>query len=593
MVKNSTQKQSTKTQTFLQLAILGAVLIVVNLLANQYYHRFDLTKEKRFTLSNTSKELVKQLDNKLTFNVYLDGDLNSKFKQLKTSLRDLLQEISAISDGKIQYTFSNPLEGKSSKEQEDIIKQLESKGLIPHYDQEDDATQSKITRLFPGAEVVDGAGNTYILNFLTTELGRAQETAINKSIENLEYEIANVIRRAGSAGKNRKIGFLQGHGELGKETTADIRKELASFYTVRDVFLNFNQKETLLPIQSKLEKSEEPEKAIFKELLKHLQDFQGLIMAKPTQPFSKAEAFILDQYVMNGGKILFFIDPVFADYDSLSTYERMLATNYELGELQNMLYIYGVRMNNDMLMDLRCNDIVFQAPNGLLRNFAWTYYPIFTDNGNHPISKNIEAIWGRFVSTLKPLNRDNLTHTPLLVSSDRCRTTNSPLMLDLGIVTQNNNPKFIQSFNNDKQIVGLLSEGNFESIFKGRNTSNFTGIEFKDHIDNNAIIVVADGDIIKNSVQQQGEGYFELGFDLATKRKFGNKKFVVNCVDYLCDNSGLIDVRNKEYQLRLLDQNKVKAGKQKWQLINIGLPILLVIIFGLINAMVRRYKYAK
>ena len=587
------KRRDYKTQTWLSLAILIVALIIVNLLSNQYYHQFDLTKEKRFTLSPTTERLVDSLNTNLTFNIYLEGNLNSKFKQLRNSLRDLLDEIGDLSEGNVSYRFIGPFEGKSLKEQQDIIEQLESKGLIPHYDQTEDASQSQIQRIFPGAEVIDGRGGSYILNFLTTELGKAEETAINKSIENLEYELANVIRKASKAGKNNKIGFLRGHGELSKALTADIRKELSEFYTVKDVWLRMGINETLIPIQSKLEQHPEPEKILFKALLDHLNTFKGLVMAKPTQPFSKAESYLLDQFIMNGGKIIFLIDPVFAEYDSLSKYETMLGTNYELGELQNMLYLYGVRLNADMLMDLRCNDIVFQAPNGLLRPFPWIYYPVFTDNGNHPIVKNIEAIWGRFASTLKPLSRNNLAHTTLLQSSDKSRLAKSPVMLDLGIVTQNNNPKFLQTFNSGAQPVALLSQGRFTSIFKGRNTSSFTGIEHKNQIEQNSMIVIADGDMIKNSIQKQGEGYYELGFDLATKRKFGNKKFIVNCVDYLCDQSGLIEIRNKEYQLRLLDQNKVKEEKTKWQIINVVLPILLIIFFGFVNHFIRRYKYAR
>lgn len=587
------KQKDTKSQTWISLAILIVALAVINLLANQYYHRFDLTKEKRFTLSPTSKNLIDSLNTTLTFNIYLEGELNSKFKQLRTSLRDMLQEMGDIADGKIKYRFIDPFEGKSLKDQQDIIEQLEKKGLIPHYDQTQEANQSQIQRIFPGAEILDGRGGSYILNLLTTELGKAEESAINKSIENMEYEIANIIRKAGSAGKNNKIGFLRGHGELSKAYTADIRKELSEFYSVKDVWLRIGRKETLIPIQAKLEASENPEEIIFKAMLDHLNSFNGLVMAKPTQPFSKAESYLLDQYIMNGGKILFLIDPVFAEQDSLSKYNTMLGTNYELGELQNMLYLYGVRLNADMLMDLRCNNIIFQAPNGLLKPFPWIYYPVFTDNGNHPIVKNIEAIWGRFTSTVKPLTRNNLNHQVLLKSSDKSRTAKSPVMLDLGIVQQSNNPKFLETFRNGQQPVALLSEGRFTSIFKDRNTANFTGIAHKNEIENNAIIVVADGDIVKNSIQKQGEGYYELGFDLATKRKFGNKKFISNCVDYLCDNSGLIEIRNKEFQLRLLDQNKVKVEKTKWQIINVLVPIVLIIIFGFINHFVRKHKYAK
>jgi len=591
MVSTKTKKRSFKTQAFLNLAILAVALVVINLLANQYYHRFDLTKEKKYTLSNTTNTLLKNLDTKLTFNVYLEGDLSTKFKQLKGNIRDMLAEFNEISGGKVQYDFTNPLEGKSLDDQSNIIEQFEKQGLIPYYDQEENETQTQVTRLFPGAKVIDGKGNEYIINFLTTQLGKAEEEAINNSIENLEYELANIVRKASSIGQNKKIGFLRGHGELDELSTFDIRNELKGFYKVSDVTFNLNLAETLLPIQDKVEKSADPEKEIFPALLQHLKSFKGLIMAKPTQPFSKAEVFLLDQYIMQGGKVLFLIDPVFAEYDTLALYERMLSTNYDLGELPNMLYIYGIRLNNDILMDSRCNDIVFQAKNGLFRNFAWTYYPIFTDNGNNPISKNMEGIWGRFVSTLKPIVRDNVVHTPILLSSDKSRISNSPLMLDLGIVMQNNNPSFLKSFNKGQQVCGVLSTGQFQSVFKGRNTESFTQVNFKEEVKNNSMIVVADGDIVKNQVKADGNGYFPLGFDMATKRSFANKKFIVNCVDYLCDDAGLIEIRNKEYELRLLDKNKVKANKKKWQILNIAVPLGLVVVFGLINAFIRRQKF--
>ncbi len=594
MVKSKSNKRSLKTQSFLNLAILIVALVVINLLANQYYHRFDLTKEKKFTISTTTQNALKKLDAKITFNVYLEGNLSSRFKQLKSNIRDMLQEFSDISGGKVEYIFSNPLEGKDLKEQADIIEQFEKKGLIPYYDQEENENQAQTTRLFPGAIAIDSKGNEFLINFLTTQMGKAEEGAINNSIENLEYELANTIRKASSIGQNKKIGFLKGHGELNEAATADIRKELGAFYAVADVNLNLSLAESLLPIQSKLANEPNPETKIFSAMLDHLKGFKGLIMAKPTQPFTRAEIFLLDQYIMNGGKVLFLIDPVFAEYDTLAQYEKMLSTNYDLGELQNMLYVYGIRLNNDMLMDARCNDIVFRAPNGLTRNFAWTYYPIFTDNGNNPISKNMEGIWGRFVSTLKPLVRDNLSQIPILLSSEKSRISNSPLMLDLGIVTQNNNPEFLKTFNKGSQICGLLSTGEFQSVFKGRNTAEFTGIKVIDRNQKNSMIVVADGDIIKNQVRSEGNaGYFPLGFDLATQRSFANKKFMMNCVDYLCDDEGLIEVRNKEYELRLLDKNKVKSEKLKWQFINVALPLMLIVIFGIINAVIRKYKYQK
>ncbi len=591
MVSNKSHKRSLKTQAFLNLAILITAITVINLLASQYYTRLDLTKEKRFSLSSTTKNTIKNLQDKIIFKVYLDGNLSSKFKQLQSNLRDMLAEFANISNGKVEYTFANPLAGKDLKEQEDIIVQLEKKGLIPYYEEQESENQAQINRLFPGAEVIDNNGNEYVVNFLTTEMARAEENAINSSIENLEYEIANIIRKVAAKGKNKKIGFLQGHGELTEPYTFDIRKELSTFYTVENINLNLTTKETLSQIASKIEMDSFDEKNIFTSMLQHLNTFKGLIMAKPTQPFSKAEIFLLDQYIMNGGKVLFLVDPVFTEYDSIAKYEKMLSFPYDLGELSNMLYIYGVRLDNNLLMEARCHDIVMRTKNGVLKNHPWVYYPAFTDNGLNPISKNIEVILGRFVSTIKPIPRDNQIQTPILLSSDKCKTVNSPSMVELALISQNNNPAFLRTLNKGKQICGILNTGRFQSVFKGRNTNEYTGIKAINQIENNALIVISDGDIIKNSIKSMSDGYFPLGLDLATGKTFGNKKFMLNCIDYLCDDEGLIEVRNKEFQLRLLDKNKVSSSKRKWQLITVLLPIILVILLGFVNHFIRIKKY--
>ncbi|MEN9738229.1 MAG: hypothetical protein RLZZ318_262 [Bacteroidota bacterium] len=605
MVNNKPNKRSVKQQSFIELALLLLVIIVANVLASQYYKKFDLTKEKRYTLSNTSVQLAKKVNDRLFFKVYLEGDnLSSKFKRLRTATLDMLTEFRDLSGNKIDFEFVNVFKDKDDKEKAEIIKQLNNKGIQYYNDIEIGADQQKRNLILPAAEVSYGANKEYVVNLLNTEMGRAEETAINKSIEGLEYEIANAIRKCINQ-KPKKIAFLFGHGEAEAAQTDGLLSSLSENYSIDRVFFNLADENYLKQFIYLTETTQDYDslgKMIVSKSLDLLKMYDGVVIVKPTIPYQKDEAYILDQYIMNGGKTIWMVDPIQAEHDSLRRQTKAFFPDYNNEYLRTMLFNYGVRLNSNLLMDLQCNNIVLNDPSrpGQMVPFPWVYYPVFAFKGQeHPIIKNLEVVWGRYTGTLKPIARKQLKVTNLLLSSDKTKMQDAPAFVDLGIVANTFNRSYLESFKSGNQVVGVLLEGEFKSNF--RRPDKQYEFPVKESV-NNSMIVIADGDIGLNYVKRSTGEVYPLGFDRETGRQFANKKFLLNCFDYLFDESGLIDIRTKEIQLRLLDKARINnpktdsewlSEKQYWQLFNTLMPVLLVLVFGVSNAWYRKRKYTK
>ncbi|MCK9481438.1 MAG: gliding motility-associated ABC transporter substrate-binding protein GldG [Bacteroidia bacterium] len=590
------KKQTNRVKGLIDLAVVIAIVLVANLLGSQYYTKFDLTKEKRFTLSETSKKLAASVDDYIYIKVYLNGELSSKFKQLKNATLDMLSNYREASGNKIEYEFSDPFAGKDNKEKQQLFQEFEQKGLPPYDDVDDaDIESQKRNLIIPGAEVFYGTGKSFVINLLKTEYGQASEVTINQSIENLEYEIAHAIRKC-KADQKKRIGFLIGHGELGELPLYDLKKELGSFYRLDNLNIDLRDSAAIALYADKFtDNDEENAKIILSGLQNRINQYDAVVIAKPRRDLTKEEAFLIDQYMMQGGNTLWFIDALQAEMDSMSNGGRMVAVDYPLDNLRELLFHYGIRVNVDLLQDFRCNDIALRDPYSAnsYRNFPWVYFPVFTAHptlSRHPINRNIEGVWSRFGGTLKILNKEDIKATPLLISSDKTRISNAPALVEFSIIDKirSNDQSFLGTFNGGPQVAGVLLEGTFKSAFARRNVRS--DLPFKESGKGN-IIVIADGDIARNHVSSQG-GYLELGKDHITGRIFGNKKFLLNCFDYLLDDSGLIEIRSKEIILRLLDKEKVKEERTYWQFFNLGLPVLLLVLFGVINAFIRKKKYA-
>jgi ABC-2 type transport system permease protein len=586
MVTN--HKLRNKLQSYSELLVVVFVVVLANVLANQYYKRFDLTAEKRYTLSATSEKLCGQIKDRLYVKVYLDGEMSSKFKRFRNELRDLLYEFREASGQKIDIDFTDPLEGKDNKEKSNILTQMEQRGLIPvrDFDREGiDETSFKL--VVPGADVVY-QGKEFSVNFFLFDVAKDPETNVNQAIQGLEYELANMVRRC-IAGNPKKIIIADGSGELDEMQTADLSRELSQYYQVERMNLNVADPEAARPFQLNLTSNPDSAGLVLLELMqRRLNGADGLIIAKPRQDYTDAELYLIDQFIMKGGKVLWMVDPVSAEIDSLERNPSFLATNQNLDNITAQLFEYGVSLNPNLLMDATCNRI----PTPRREFFDWYYFPLFTSrNLDHPIVKNLGAVWSQFPATLRAKSRPDVKITDLLVSSPYTKTVGVPATIDyVSTYMQSRDPKFRETMNSGLQSCGVLLEGTFRSPFVFRR--KLTSQEFIKET-NNSMIVIADGDIARNGVMLRSGNPYPLGYDRFSRITFSNKKFLMNCVDYLLDQNGLIEIRGKELNVRLLDQTRIKDERSYWKWLNMLLPLLIILIFGAANWWIRRWKYTR
>lgn len=570
------------------IAILG-----VNVLSSQFYQRIDLTKEKRYTLSESTKSLLSKLDDNAYINIFLEGELPLEYKRLQSATRDMLNEFKYASGGKVRFEFEDVLEDKELKEKEAVLKELYTKGLrIERPETKPDEAPTE--KFIIPAGVVFYKGKEYPLNLLKREFGKPLEEEINGSVELLEYEIGTAIRK-GLAGKELKLAFTAGHGELSDIETADISSALGEFYELERINLNLTDSNCYKIFAKDV--AANPEKPVFsvlvEGLIKKLQTYSGVIIAKPTGEFTEPEKFVLDQYVMNGGKVIFLVENLVAEMDSVAKYGEVSTSNHK-HNLDDLLFHYGVKVQNTLVQDLQCHGIpAINQQTNRPGFFPWIFYPLFNAVDDNPVSKNLENVWGRYCSTLDTTARATLNKTVLLRSSPQSRIAANPVFISLNALKTRPNPA---NFTKGNNITAVLVEGEFTSPFRYREgIKGAFDIPFSEGVKNNAMIVIGDGDLIRNQVKD-GQAY-PLGYDRFGSKQFGtpvefaNKKFFLNCVDFLCDETNLIEVRSKEVVLRLLDKGKVKNERLFWQSLNMVLPILLIVIFGLINTFYRKRRW--
>ena len=580
----------------LRILLYALVLVVFNFIANEFYFRLDLTKEKRYTLSPSSVGLLNKLDDDLYVTIFLDGDLPIEYKQLQSATRDILNEYRLASDGKIKFDFEDILADKDIKEKEAILKDIFQKGLqIEQPDVRPDEAPTQKYILPSG--IVFYKGKEYPINLLKRQFGKSLEVEINNSIELLEYEIGTAIRK-GLSGKSIKVAFSSGHGELSSTQTADIANSLSEFYSLNRINLNLRDSNCYKNFASDVVNN--PQKPVFsilvEGLINQLKSYKGLIIAKPTLEFTEPEKYILDQYVMNGGKIIFLVENLLAEMDSVAKYGQVMTVNHS-HNLDDILFQYGVKVKPNLVQDIQCHGIpAINQQTNRPGFWPWIFYPLFSAVDDNPVSRNLENVWGRYCSTIDTTSRKTLKKTVLLRSSPQSRVAANPVLISLDILKNRQDPS---NFRNGNQISAVLVEGEFISPFRYRDgVKRSFDLPFSESIEQNSMIVISDGDLIRNQVSSDGRVY-PLGYDkfaskqFSTPVEFANKKFFLNCVDYLCDENNLIEVRSKEVILRLLDKSKLKNEKLFWQSFNMILPILIILIFGLVNSFYRKRRWAR
>lgn len=556
-----------KRRDLIALGLSIALLVMINYVGSFVFHRFDLTTEKRYTLSDVTKDLLKNLDDVVYVKVYLEGDFPAGFKQLRNETKEMLDEFRAYSDNNIEYEFINPSENVDKKQLNEVYKQLYDKGLEPTNLEvkEESGTTQQI--LFPGA-IVSYRGHELPWQLLKTQMGRSPEAQLNNSIQSLEYEFSSCIRNL-SVMVRPTVAFIDGHDELDTLGVQDIADALEDFYVVKRITIN--------------------------EQLNALKGVSAIVIAKPDSAFSDKDKFIIDQFIMKGGRALWLIDPLYTSTDSLRRNGGTLAVQYNL-RLEDMLFKYGVRINPDMIADMQSSVIpVNVAMHGQPANIQmkpWIFSPLIMPTANHPIVKNLDVIKMDFVASMDTVVQKGITKTILLQSSKYSKSIIAPVRVDLRMV---NMPQDEKRFNNPYRNVAVLLEGEFESVYKNHldpKIAKDIAIGYKADGVKSKMIVISDGDVIRNDIDYRSQKKLPLGYDKFTNQTYGNKNFILNCVNYLCDDSGLLGVRARELTLRLLDKKKLKNERMKWQVINSGLPLLLLFVFGIIYNIRRKRKYS-
>jgi ABC-2 type transport system permease protein len=531
-------------------------LIAINVTNQSFYQRFDLTEDQRYTLSKTTKTILSKVDKPLFITVYLEGDFPSEFKRLQVETLQYLEELAA-KNSNIIINFENP-----DEQREDLIK----RGMMPsQLTVEEDGKLSEAI-IFPWAEI-NFADQTKTISLLPTAIVASQEEQLQKAIENLEYSFSNAISSV-TQREQKTIAFLSGNGQLADIYLISFLSKVSKKYKLAKFTLDSVVKN--------------PQKT-----LQELNAFDLAIIAKPTQKFTTAEKFALDQFIVNGGKTLWMIDNVQADQDSLMATGKMLAYPRDL-DLTDLLFSYGIRINTTLIKDLYAAKIALATGKvgnqTQFQNLDWFYHPLVSGNPNNAITKNIAPVRLQFANQIDTL-KNNIKKTPLLMSSPLTQKTGTPTIIELQSIADE---PLEQEYVSGNQLFAVLLEGNFKSAYKNRIKPFETSL-FKENASNNKMIVIADGDIAKNQVLKGKPT--DLARDKWTNEEFGNKDFLLNSVDYLLDDTGLIELRNKTLKISVLDKQKAYKERIFWQFLNVGFPLILLFTFGFVFNYLRKRKY--
>ena len=546
-----------------KIAIVLLVIIVVNVISGKVYKRFDLTKDKRYTLSQSALNTVNGVDSPVIVDVFLEGEFPSEFRRLRNETQQLLEEF-ALYNNNITFNFINPLEDEATRDSN--IQQLVQRGMQPLQLSVNESGKSSQELIFPWA-LASYNDQTVLIPLIKNKIGSNQQELVTNSIQNLEYAFADGFKKLVSQ-KEKKIAILKGNGELSDIYIADFLKTIKEHYFLAPFTLDSVASNPL-------------------GTLKNIKEYDLIIVAKPTLAFSEEEKQVLDQYTMNGGKSLWLTESIVMDKDSLyNDSGKAVAIMRDLN-MNDFFFKYGVRVNPVIVNDLYSAPITLAIGEGSDAQFQplqWPYSPLAAGNPDHSITSNLNLVKFDFASQIDTL-KNSVKKTILLQTSSLTKLDGVPKEISLDIVTQEPDPS---TFTKGPQNLALLLEGEFTSVYNNR-IKPFNQSDIKEKSTPTKMIIIADGDVIKNDVVKSKPQ--ELGFDRWTGRSFGNKEFLLNAVNYLLNDDGLINIRSKEIQIAFLDTQKVEDEKSKWQFINIALPLLLLGVFGFAFNYFRKKKY--
>jgi gliding-associated putative ABC transporter substrate-binding component GldG len=558
----------TKNKNLKSLVFIIAVLVILNGIGSQFFHRFDLTQDKRYTLSPTSLSILKEVKEPLIVDVFLKGQFPGEFKKLQTETQQLLEEFKAYNKN-ITFQFVNPLENE--EERDTIIQSFMERGLTPVNVTVEDKGKQTQEVVFPWA-IATYNGRSVKVPLLKNLMGASTAEKVVSSVQHLEYAFANAFNTV-SKNKEKKVAIIKGNGELHDLLMADFIKQVRENYYIGTFTLDSVAKKP-------------------NESLSYLKKYDLAVIAKPTEKFSDEEKLALDQFVINGGKTLWLVDQVNIEMDSLyNDAGATLAYPFDLN-LNDLFFKYGVRINPTIIKDVMAAPIALatgeQGSATQYTQYPWFYSPLVYPSSTNPIVSNVDALKFQFVNSIDTL-KNGIKKTVLLQSSPYSKAVGTPVEVSLNMVTDRPEQS---AFKNTGNIpIAILLEGQFHSVYENR-VLPFDEKTFKSIGKNNKMIVVSDGDIIRNQLDKNFQP-LELGYDKWTNKLYGNKEFMMNCVNYLLDDNGLINIRSKAVNLPLLDKEKVYTNYTLSQVITVGLPIVILGIFGLGFTYIRRRKYAK
>ncbi len=562
-------KYSQKNKDLLNLFSILISLILLNFIAFYLFTRFDLTSEKRYTIAPVTKKILNELDDVLYVKVYLQGDFPPQFAKLKNETKEMLDEFRAYSNNNLAYEFINPLENPNKEEVNKLQEQLYKKGagIIPEQIV-DKSNQKKLEiLLWPGA-ICTYKGKEVIWQIFKRQIGFNQAVNVHNSIQELEYNLLNTIKKL-IRNKKQEVLFLEGHGELDTIHGVDFMTSVREYYNIATI--NIKQK------------------------LHALKGADALVISKPDSMFNEKDKYIIDNFIMYGGKVLWLIDPVFTSRDTMAKRGFTLAFKNDLN-IDDMLFKYGVRLNPVLIQDLQCGQIPinigFKNNQPDFKMFPWTFNPLILPTVNHPIVKNIDLIKTEFLSTIDTIATEKIKKTILLTTSKYTKIQQTPARVSLESVRFKPNEKqFKQSY----QPIACLLEGVFESVYKNRISPTFMSdpkFGYKETSVATKMIVVSDGDIARNEIQKSSGMIYPVGFDRFTQTQFANKTFLLNCLNYLLDDEGLLQLRSREVKMRLLDSKKCVTQKLKWKWINVGMPLLILLFFAYVQWHIKKRQYS-
>ncbi|WP_418499182.1 gliding motility-associated ABC transporter substrate-binding protein GldG [Flagellimonas sp.] len=546
-------------------ALVAIVAVVVlNILARYAYARFDLTEDKRYTLSQPAVDVAQKFDSPVIIDILLDGNIPPEFSRLKTETVQLLESF-ASKNANIKYNLVDPLEDEERAQQ--TIAELQGLGLQPANVTVEENGKVSNELVFPWA-MVNYNDQTVKVPLLKNKLGSTSEERINNSVQQLEYAFADAFTKL-SITEKKSIAVIKGNGELRDVEMADYLTTIRDYYNIGAITLD--------------SVANNPQK-----VLDQLKGFDLVVIAKPTQAFTDEEKFVMDQFMVQGGKSIWLMDQVAMEMDSIyAGGGSAFALPRELN-LKDLFFSYGIRIDPVLVNDLYFTQIVLATGEGNDSQYnplPWYYYPMVFSRNDHPINTNIEAVRFQFASTIELLEND-YSKTVLLQSSPLSKTDGVPRQVSLDIL---NTPPNKELYNNGNLPLAVLVEGNFSSMYKNR----VKPLDLRNSLDDgpaNQMLVISDGDLIKNQLRNGRP--LELGYDKWTNSFYGNKEFLVNSTNYLLDDTGLINIRNRKVSIPLLDVEKIAAQKTKWQLINIGFPVVLTLIFGAFFSFYRKRKFS-